>query len=465
MKKIPIILLLCCTCFAYESSTGSGGFPGEYLISFGSNAKVLGLSGASCLNNKSASLSYYNPAGIAFLVNKEVTLFYSPLYAGASFSHICIGYPVAGGSVVGVSRTAIDINGIDKTDENGAINGSSNSNESAYFISYGYMLSDKYSLGINLKVISSSMDLFSTTGYGVDIGFDGKLLPFLEFGLTIQNILQPQIKLRTETDKYPTNIRLSACYTAVLDRVYVYADGLLMNVLPDNSLYLNGYKTSIRWFGGVEFMPLDQVSLRGGINYKEITGGFGYKTNDFDIDYSAGFHELGITHKMSLTLRFGLLLSESEKWIKEKEKEVDFKTYYSRAVKLYNEKKFDEAKIELKGALAVLPDNKEAKDLANSIDSEIRISEARKVFENGIEDYEAGKESEAKEKLEQARKVDPEITVKMENEYLTKAQQMVSDRNYVESKRLIARVLFINADNKQAQELFKKLNSLLEMIK
>ena len=464
-KYFLILTMLINYIYSYEPSSNNSGFPGEYLYSFGSSAKVLAVGGAGTGITNNSSIVYFNPAGISNMVNKEVTLFYAPLYLNSSFNFVSIAYPIVEGSVLGVSRTAIDVGGVEKTDSNGNVNGSGNSNEACYMISYGQKVFPYLFVGSNVKVITSSIDIYSSTGYGIDLGIILKPVSFFDFGLNIQNLLQPQITLNTDSDRYPTNIRIGCNFEILSNQLYLYTDVLILNVLPQLNVYSDGYKMALRWFEGIEYKPLENISLRCGINYKEITAGCGYKTNDFDIDYCVGFHTLGITHRVSLNLRFGLLLSETEKWIKEKEKEVNFKTYYSRGIKLFNDKKYKEAREEIKNALEILPENKEAKELLIQIESDEMKFTARTIFESALEDFESGKEVEAREKIEQARKYDSEIADKIQKEYLEKVEELIKNKEYENCKKLISRVLFVNPDNKNAQELFKKLQSILEFVK
>lgn len=464
-KIFSVFIILTLALSAYDQTVENGGFAGEYMYTMGSDARTLALGGAGVAIKNTASGIYYNPASIGGMVNKEAIFLYAPLLFNVSYSFIALAYPVVDGSVIGISRSALDLGGIEKTDASGLLNGSSNLNEACYSLAYGAKVLDNFSVGGSVRIVTSSIDIYSGTGYGFDLGAVYSPLDFITAGVSIQNLLAPQITLNTEADKYPTNIRIGASFEVFPGNVFVYTDALLLNVLPATGQYSGDYRLPLLWFAGVEVFPVPNIAVRGGINYKEFTAGFGYKTNDFDFDYGASFHSLGMTHRVSIALRFGLLLSESEKWLKEKEKEVNFKFYYSRALKFYNEKRYKESRTELNEVLALSPEDKDANELLYRIEGGEKISLSCGLFEQGIELFESGKEAEAREKINEAKKYDPEVSARSEKEYMGKAEEYNKDRKYDEAKRLIARVLFIDPENAQAKELFTKLQSILELLK
>src|SRR3989339_623280 len=399
MKKLIIvyILILVSLGYSYESADNSGGFLGEYLSSFGSSARMLSLGGASSGLTKDASLSYSNPASIADVVSKQISVFYAPLFTGVSFNCISVGYPIADGSVLGISRVSLDTGTIDRTDSNGNLNGAGTVNEASYIFSYSQQISPFLFLGANLKIAAITIDIYSAIGYGVDVGAIVKPLPFLTCGVTIQNLLVPRITLSREAESFPTNLRLGAAYELLPGQLTLVSDVMFMNVLPDGSKYSDGYKMAIRWFEGAEYKLVDNICVRGGINYKE--------------------------------------------------------------------KNYNKAREEIVLAKQIIPDSQEAADLLAQMDNVEKATKARSIIEKAFEDLDTGKETEAKEKLAEAKQLDPSIIAKLEDELLKKADELSNDKKYEESKKTVGRVLFVNPDNTFAQELFEQLQSIMEFVK
>ena len=466
MKRTIILILACISTATLALDLGgqNSGYMGEYLYSFGSSAKSLALGGAGVASIRDSSLSYFNPAGISETVNKEATIFYAPLYANTSFSYIGVTYPLEEGSVFSIARCGLDVSGIDKTDSTGNLNGSTGVYESAYLLSYGKQVGSVLSVGVNLKVVSSSIDTYSAVGYGVDLGAIFKLSGF-NIGVTLQNVIQPAFTFKTEAEPFPLNLRGGVAAELIAEKLFVYSDLCLMNLLPKAGTYSAGYKATLRWFEGIEYKVAENISVRGGINYKEITVGAGYSTGDFDIDYAAGFHSLGLSHRVSLCARFGLMLSEQEKWIVEKEKEVNFKLYYGKAYKYFNEGKFAEAKDELVQATAILPDSAEAFDLLAQIEAGEKSRQSRNLIEQAFIDMDNGKAEDAKSKIEEAKKLDGQIIEKIVEEFTKKSDELNKDKKYEESMKLVGRILAIDPENTFAQELYQQLQSIMEFVK
>jgi|GEM_PF-3044417 len=462
-----LVVLVMVSCPASGTDLQStGGFPGEYLNVFGSNAARLGLGSTGAAASGEGALIYYNPASLAGLLSKEATVFYAPLFEDANYSWISVSYPIETGMVVGIARAGIAVGGIDKYNSNGESNGTATAGESAYFISYGQRILNNLDAGINLKIIYTALDTYSATGFGIDLGAIYRPLSFLSAGLAIQNILPPSLTLKSVAERYPTNVRAGVSAELLPEIVFLYSDVMLMDIFPDTSLYADGYQMTIRWFEGLEIRPVKSICVRGGINYKEITAGAGYKAGSFDVDYGIGFHSLGLEHRVSISARFGVPLSEKEKALVEREKEAEFRIHYSKALDYCLNKKYDSARAELKLAMDIKPDDKEALALLGKIDAEERLYNARMIFERGLEDFESGNETVAQEKIKEARAIEPKIAAQVEDECFEKAKQLSGEtRDYEASRKLLRRVLFINPDNRAAQEMLKKINEILEILK
>ena len=163
-------------------------------------------------------------------------------------------------------------------------------------------ISDNLSLGTNIKVIQESIYNEKAMGYGADIGALYRLENF-RFGLSVQNF-GTKITLYKESFPLPFNIKTGVSYMLFDKRLTIAAD---MNKPADNDI--NG-----RF--GAEYWIAEMFALRAGYktNVEKNTGsgisaGLGFKYKDSQIDYSyLPFGDLGDTHRLSLTLKFGALI-------------------------------------------------------------------------------------------------------------------------------------------------------------
>jgi tetratricopeptide (TPR) repeat protein len=74
---------------------------------------------------------------------------------------------------------------------------------------------------------------------------------------------------------------------------------------------------------------------------------------------------------------------------------------------------------------------------------------------------EAGERKATRGKVIEAKKIDPEISNRIEEEYIKKSEKFIESSKYEDAKKLLARVIFLNPDNKSAIELFKKLKIMV----
>lgn len=444
---------------------GSAGFLGEYLYSFSSGARQTGMGYTGTALPFDSGSAYFNPSSIARTVDKEAGVFYIPVLGGVSYSYFNVVYPITPGSVLGISRAALDVTGIDKTDVTGASTGTAFAGESCYFFTYGAVLTPDLSLGGSVKVLSQTLDVYSANAYGIDLGATYSLEPGIIAGAMLQNIIAPQLTLKNTAETFPVNLRLGITFLLAEENLIISGDISAMNLLANGADYSSGIRYSARWNTGIEYRLAKTFAIRAGANARELSAGFGYRTADFDIDYAVGFHEMGIKHMVGLKARFGLLPTEQEKWLMEKEKEVDMKIYIARAGKFLKNKNFTLAKEELNAALIIDEENKEVLDLLAEVkDAEIE-DKAVTVMEEAFTAYEAGREEEGKKKLEEAKVLDPKIAEKLEYDYVNAVDLLLGERKYSEAKKLLNRVLFANPVNETAQDMLKQLLSVMELVK
>jgi len=117
-------------------------------------------------------------------------------------------------------------------------------------------------------------------------------------GLNIRNAIAPRIKLRNDSDVFPLSTRLGvAC--RLLDEKFSADVDVEKTVGQLPKIYF-----------GLEGWVHKMFALRAGKNNSEFTAGLGFRYQAIQVDYGAGIHELGISHRISLTYRFGELFSD-----------------------------------------------------------------------------------------------------------------------------------------------------------
>ena len=320
IRIIVLLLMLAVPLNVHATNLGyareDGGRPGVFL-SFGAGARALGMGRTFVGIADDATATYWNSAGLVQIKQDEVTALYASLYEQTGYSFAAYAHPLSGDhGTLGVALVNLNSGGFQLRDEFNFSQGIATLNETAALFSYARTLwgekkNGGLSAGIDLIVVNQNINSISDTGYGMDIGLFLKpwgsarqirsLAP-LSLGLNLQNVIAPTLELQQSADKYPFGATLGLGYRLFENRLLLALD---INKSEDQQV-----KTR---FGG-EYTVINMFAIRAGINETELTFGLGYKWRNYALDYALAYHDawsadiddnLGISHRFSLTLRFG----------------------------------------------------------------------------------------------------------------------------------------------------------------
>ena len=472
MKKIfsiAIFLFLSIPAFCLDlfpdQKTGQAGLPGEYLSNFSASAISLGRGKTGMTSADDPAGVYFNPATLATTVTRKLSFLNSNLFYDTSYNYLGYAHPFSARFAAGISMIVLKANGAQETDQLGDATGRTfGETEKCYILSYARKLSGKIDWGVNLKFLNQNMLDNSAFGYGMDFGILWKnSILSSTWGFALQNAFQPKLKLSNEKETYPMNFRAGYCVN-ILRNLKLYQDFLYQNIMPDKDLFEGSAKASSYLDTGIEYSCIKNFVFRMGMDNKDISFGFGLKTRFFDFDYAVNSHYLGITHHFSLAFKFGLLPTEEEKRLAERQKTLRINETYNTALSFYNDNKFEKSKECAKKCLELDPENKKAKKILQKIELKERKFEARKLYEKAFQDFDSNKEKEAFEKVKRANELDPDIAKTLEEEYLDKAETSSRQKQYKESQKALIRVLQINKENKKASKMLKKIETILQIM-
>jgi len=304
--EFALLCILAFTTWAFASSTG--GQVGEFL-SYGAGARALGMGGAFTSISDDASATYWNPAGMAQLTRKELTLLQSSLFADTKLDFYSYVHPSKkGGSAWGLSLTKLGSAGFERvnaTYDAGSQNytsfekaGTFAVEEQALSWAYGRRVVDRVAIGTAIRKVTRSVDTSSDSSMLADLGLlvdskDGTR----RTGLTIRNVYS-KVSGDTE-DTYPLVLRAGVSDFFFKKRLLLALD-LDKNIKANMGYHIGGeFKFTKRFTGrcGV------QGSQSEGVNETDV--GFGYGWKSFIFDYSLGLATLGTTSRIGITLKFG----------------------------------------------------------------------------------------------------------------------------------------------------------------
>ena len=321
MRKFALLGVTLVMILLTASSSFAVSRAGVLFLMIAPGARASGMGESFVAVADDATASYWNPAGLGFLKEKELVLMHSKwfpqfaddmFYEFLSYSHYIEGWGSVGGHIIYLTYGKIPY-----TSEFGPqVLFDFTSYEIAGALSYGTDVSDKVSVGVNMKGIYSNLGPGQNVekgdgkamSYAVDVGVLYKgLLPKLKVGAMVQN-LGPNIMYidAEQSSPLPRNLKCGASYQ-LLDTQY-------NDVLLTSELNASLVEEEFRVNGGFEYWYGTILALRAGYiydDYGEIKtptfgAGLQYSRYRFDFGYipEKEGHPLADTMRFSLTARF-----------------------------------------------------------------------------------------------------------------------------------------------------------------
>ena len=334
MKKLIFLLVFSVLKLgAQESSKYSNEF-----LNIGVDAQSIGMSNAVVSNTSDVNSTYWNPAGLLQLEDKQISLMHSNYFANiATYNFIAYAAPIDDDSALGFSMIRFGVDDILDTtqliDDQGNINFDRinlfSTADYAFLFSYARKLKFKnLNYGVNLKIIRRIIGDFSSSwGFGLDFGLQFKTDNNWNFGLIarditttynswsinedrfndIQNAIEGQnqeIPSGTEITIPKLQLGASKLMDIKNDYTLLAALDLIIKFEENNDIISTNF-ASINPALGLELGYIDLVFLRLGVgnfqnelqfdNSKEVSFqpnfGIGFKYRSIEMDYA--FTDIG----------------------------------------------------------------------------------------------------------------------------------------------------------------------------
>jgi hypothetical protein len=287
------LLAACILPAAALAQTESGGAPGSWLSSY-AGARTVGLGGAFVATADDAMGVLWNPAGLQWMDQNQAMFESVRLFEDTSINSLSFALPGSRLPSLGVSILSLGSGNFERTNELNNPLGTFSEGETAYLFSLAKGFSSRFSVGTNFKVVHQSVEDFSGTGFGVDVGGIFQLTSALRVGASVLNLGGPSITLRSAPETYPTEFRAGATYEVLNGRAR-----LSMEVDQANG-------PGASYHGGAEYWVQPGIGLRFGYSDDRATGGFSYRFGQaYQFDYGVADHPLGLTHRVGFSYRFG----------------------------------------------------------------------------------------------------------------------------------------------------------------
>ncbi len=419
---------------AYYPASATSGFPGEVLLTLGGGPRGMATGGAFSTVDKSNAAPYWNPAGLAGLNAHELSFFYAPMWMDGEYGIFNYAHPLPPGfaltqnTTLGLSYYRLKSGEAEKTDVLARSVGHFSDKWDVLNLTYARKLSQNINWGMNYKLLNRKYLNYSVRLYGLDTGLQGKLkLPnrdTLKFGFTVQNFMFNELQNRSG-EKISPNLKFGLGYRTREDRILLLLD---MDQVIDDKPH------DPRFYFGGEVNILSLLSLRAGLNYKQIAVGLGIHLFNMDIDYAYIFHDLGNTHRLGLNLRFGKRHDRETAFIRESRNKVSaraeilkntaevYNDLITKSIELFSQGDYELSREEFVNLSRQDPLNKETKKNIEQIINE-------------IDEIVSGKKTEQAE------------------EHLQKAKKLFRENRFDRADEEFEKALLLNPDLEQARVL------------
>ena len=294
MKRLLTGVLLAATTAASAAETAS-------FLTVGAGARALGLGGAYSALGQDADSLYWNPAGLARLEKRDVSVSHAELFAQSRHDLLSYAHPTAMGTFAG-AFTYLSQAGLDGRDALGRPTGSYQASDAAVTAGYARK-TDWADLGASVKYLRSHIGSTEAQGAAVDLGAR-RSFGAVTLGAAVRN-LGAGLKYEDQRNDLPLRLAAGAAYK--------FAGGHAAVFELTNGPRGAGTDAA---FGG-EYQAIRNVVLRGGYTTRSVVGGSGFEAarglslgvgvsrERWRLDYAAlPMGELGASHRFSLGARF-----------------------------------------------------------------------------------------------------------------------------------------------------------------
>ncbi|MDD2805358.1 MAG: PorV/PorQ family protein [Elusimicrobiales bacterium] len=315
MKLLAAILMILASAqgvLGGDFGSGAKGTTGAAFLTMGMGARAVGMGGAYSAVAADASAVSWNPAGLVRAPEFSAMLMHASYLADISFDYL--SFAKSNGSVaLGGSLSFMNGGPVDHTDASGASLGQYQPRNYAANFSLAADLEvigaekGAFSAGVTAKYISSTL-IESASAMAFDAGLSAKTEltgRTLRLAFVAQN-LGAGMKFDKESDPLPLTFKAGGALNLAKDWL-ISADVVApRGNMPylcsgvEHTAYNAGNMRVLLRFGANNYTMGDISGISG------ISGGLGVVIKNMAVDYAiVPFGDLGLTHRLSLTMKFG----------------------------------------------------------------------------------------------------------------------------------------------------------------
>ncbi len=169
---ITVLLLPFALLAQSDEDISNVGTTSASFLEIGVGARAIGMGGAFVSTADDASALYWNPAGLGELTRPEIIFVHTNWIANVSFDFAGAVLPLGrfgtvGGGITSLSMDDMKVRTVDQPEGTGEF---FQAGDLSIMLSYGFKLTDRFSIGINTKYIHQQIWKETAEGFAMDIG-------------------------------------------------------------------------------------------------------------------------------------------------------------------------------------------------------------------------------------------------------------------------------------------------------
>lgn len=309
-KIIAVFLFFLVSGIRYpgQGIAGTGKTGAEFLL-IGDGARSAGMANAYTAMSRNSESVYWNPAGISKIIGSEISGMHSEWLDDLRYETVsyCRNIGRKAGAI-GFNSSYLHTGEFTGRNLAGKETENFRAYDLAAALSYGNKVSNKLSLGVNVKYIQQKIENESARGVAFDFGSLYEATEKITLGFSLKN-LGPPMKFVKEEFSLPLSITLGGAYK-IMHSLSLALDVKYQPIDKEVNFSL-----------GTEYFPVAPIALRGGYlikalqtasgaegigNFSGLGAGVGFKLRNYQMDYAfTPFGELGDTHRFSFSVGFG----------------------------------------------------------------------------------------------------------------------------------------------------------------
>jgi hypothetical protein len=214
LRKMYILGLFACLVFAGTAYCSSQGTSGAQFLEIVASPRAAAMGSAFTAFCDDANSVEFNPAGLAYLDKREVSLVQNNWVQGVSNQYLTAAVPTSVG-VFNLNLVMLSVDGIVRTDDTGSSKGTFGSSNLAAGIAYANSFAyGMFSAGLNIKSLSQTIDNAGAAGIAGDFGFICRCSSSFNIGASLLNA-GSGVKFISSADPLPTTVRAGIMYMPV----------------------------------------------------------------------------------------------------------------------------------------------------------------------------------------------------------------------------------------------------------